>query len=109
MLLSGRQGIQTLCLQLACRVFNMHHLDMGEQYSKRNNGGQNDVDDATDAKIGNNSTTGVSKIGGLPLPHASLVLYSVIPLAVLTLSLWLAASLTQLVASFLSVVLCIPF
>ncbi|KAL3821942.1 hypothetical protein ACHAXA_004430 [Cyclostephanos tholiformis] len=104
-LLSGTREIRTLRFRLACRVFDMHRLDVGEQYSDGNDGGRHDADDAADAKIDNVAATGVGKIGGLPLPHAGPVLYGVIPSAVLASSLRLVASLTQLVASCLGVVL----
>ena len=34
-LVSGTQQIQTLRFHYACKVFDMHHLDVGEQYSKQ--------------------------------------------------------------------------
>ena len=107
-LLSGTQEIQTLRFHLACRVFDMHRLDVGGKYSDRSDGGGGggqEPDDPAGAKIGNECATGVGKIGGLPLPHAGPVLYGVIPSAVLASSLRLVASVTQLVASCLGVIL----
>ncbi|KAL7537447.1 hypothetical protein ACHAXR_007829 [Thalassiosira sp. AJA248-18] len=100
-LVSGTQQIQTMRFHFACKVFDMHRLDVGEQYSTlsvpkdRNN----------HLTKGNESATGVGKIGGLPLPHAGPALYGVIPPVVLASSLRLVASLTQLVARCLGVVL----
>lgn len=96
-LISGTQEIQSLRFHFACQVFDMHRLDVGELYSNSKDG---------EAKICNNEgATGVGKIGGLPLPHAGPVLYGVIPPVLLASSLRLVASLTQLVARCLGVVL----
>jgi len=112
-LVSGTKQIQTLRFHYACRVFDMHRLDVGGQYSKQfhnhsKGGGEEDGDggdtDATTIKNKENAT-GVGKIGNLPLPHAGPVLYGVIPPFVLASSLRLVASLTQLVARCLGVVL----
>ena len=102
-LISGTKEIQTLRFQFACQVFNMHRLDVGEQYSTiTEDGGET----AATTKVGNNEgATGVGKILGLPLPHAGPVLYGVIPAVVLASSLRLVASLTQLVARCLGVIL----
>ncbi|KAL7550602.1 hypothetical protein ACHAWF_013823 [Thalassiosira exigua] len=99
-LVSGTQQIQALRFHFACKVFDMHRLDVGEQYSK-----QVVSRDGVDSKKGNESPTGVGKIGGLPLPHAGPVLYGVIPPVVLSSSLRMVASLTQMVARCLGVVL----
>lgn len=102
-LISGTKEIQTLRFQFACQVFNMHRLDVGEQYSTTTEDGG---ETAASRKVGNNEgATGVGKILGLPLPHAGPVLYGVIPSAVLASSLRLVASLTQLVARCLGVIL----
>jgi len=101
-LVSGTQQIQALRFHYACKVFDMHRLDVGEQYSKQVTNPKES--DKSTAK-GNESATGVGKIGGLPLPHAGPVLYGVIPPFVLASSLRLVASLTQLVARCLGVVL----
>jgi hypothetical protein len=104
-LISGTKEIQTLRFQFACQVFNMHRLDVGEQYTTTTiteDGGEV----ATTTKIGNNEgASGVGKILGLPLPHAGPVLYGVIPAVVLASSLRLVALLTQLVARCLGVIL----
>jgi len=103
-LVSGTQQIQILRFRFACRVFDMHRLDVGERYSKR--GSTVAATNAGTSTKGNDScATGVGKIGGLPLPHAGLVLYGVIPSVVLASSLRLVASLTQMVARCLGVVL----
>jgi hypothetical protein len=105
---SGTQEIQMLRFRLACMVFDMHRLDVGDQYSDDDGddgGGAGRRDTDRDAKFGKECATGVGKIGGLPLPHAGPVLYGVIPPAVLASSLRLVASLTQLVARCLGVVL----
>lgn len=104
-LVSGTQQIQTLRFHFACKVFDMHRLDVGEQYYSSNQAAcaVSNKDDKT--KKSNESATGVGKIGGLPLPHAGPVLYGVIPPVVLASSLRLVASLTQLVARCLGVVL----
>jgi len=102
-LISGTKEIQTLRFQFACQVFNMHRLDVGEQYSTTTEDGG---ETAATTKVGNNEgATGVGKILGLPLPHAGPVLYGVIPAVVLASSLRLVASLTQLVARCLGVIL----
>ncbi|EJK70617.1 hypothetical protein THAOC_08008 [Thalassiosira oceanica] len=69
-------------------------LDIGEQYAKLGRDAMHNV-----------IASGVGKIGGLPLPHAGLALYGVIPQLVLSSSLRLVASLTQMVARCLGVVL----
>ena len=99
-LVSGTQQIQTLRFHFACKVFDMHRLDVGEKYTKQSGATKDD-----EAKKANESATGVGKIGGLPLPHAGPALYGVIPPLVLASSLRLVASLTQLVARCLGVVL----
>lgn len=91
-LVSGTKQIQTLRFHFACKVFDMHRVDVGEEY-------------ASGKKKNNESASGVGKIGGLPLPHAGMALYGVIPPLVLASSLRLVASLTQLVARCLGVVL----
>ena len=102
-LISGTKEIQTLRFQFACQVFNMHRLDVGEQYSTTTEDG---CETAATTKVGNNEgATGVGKILGLPLPHAGPVLYGVIPAVVLASSLRLVALLTQLVARCLGVIL----
>jgi len=103
---SGTREIRTLRFHLASRAFDMHRLDVGEDYNGDDGGGRKGHDDAAvSSKIGNEGATGVGRIGGLPLPHAGPVLYGVIPPAVLASSLRLVASLTQLVARCLGVVL----
>ena len=104
-LLSGTREIRTLRFHLASRVFDMHRLDVGEDYDGDDGGSRKGHDAAVSSKIGNEGATGVGRIGGLPLPHAGPVLYGVIPPAVLASSLRLVASLTQLVARCLGVVL----
>jgi len=90
----GRHQIQSLRFQFALRVFDMHRIDVGEEYSNENKG-----------NINKNNATGVGKIGGLPLPHAGPALYGVLPQGVLASSLRLVASLTNLVSRCLGVVL----
>lgn len=93
---SNTHEIQTLRFQLACKVFDMHRLDIGEQFTS----------DTTQQQPQHEKTaSGVGKISGLPLPHAGPVLYGVIPPEVLSSSLRLVASLTQLVSCCLGVVL----
>ena len=87
----GRHQIQSLRFQFALRVFDMHRLDVGEEYSK--------------GKLKKDNAAGVGKIGGLPLPHAGPALYGVLPQGVLASSLRLVASLTNLVSRCLGVVL----
>ena len=75
----------------ACQVFDMHRLDVGPHpppEQRRHEG-----------------ASGVGKIGGLPLPHAGPILYGVVPPGVLAEGLRQVASLTQLVARCLGVVL----
>ncbi|KAL9187881.1 hypothetical protein ACHAXT_006259 [Thalassiosira profunda] len=100
-LIAGSKHIQTLRFHFACRVFDMHRLDVGEQYTKRDES----KEDEEEAKKRDESATGVGKIGGLPLPHAGPALYGVIPPMILASSLRLVASLTQMVARCLGVVL----
>lgn len=95
-LVSGTQQIQTLRFQFACKVFDMHSLDVGEQYKDSS---------STPNNKNNESATGIGKIGNLPLPHAGPVLYGVIPRMILASSFRWVASLTQLVARCLGVVL----
>jgi hypothetical protein len=90
----GRHEIQSLRFQFALRVFDMHWIDVGEEYSNENKG-----------KMNKDNATGVGKIGGLPLPHAGPALYGVLPQGVLASSLRLVASLTNLVSRCLGVVL----
>lgn len=92
----GRHQIQTQRFQFALQVFDMHRIDVGEEYtSQRKGNGEKKM----------NLPTGVGKIGGLPLPHAGPALYGVLPQGVLASSLRLVASLTNLVARCLGVVL----
>lgn len=100
-LVSGMQQIKRERFRFACMVFDMHRLDVGEPYSKQV---KPKIGDGSKTK-GRESAIGVGKIGGLPLPHAGPVLYGVIPPYVLAASLRLVASLTQLVARCLGVVL----
>ncbi|KAL7426845.1 hypothetical protein ACHAXH_000749 [Discostella pseudostelligera] len=90
--------IQTLRFQLACKVFEMHRLDIRDQYTSNTTSQQQQPQHEK-------TTSGVGKISGLPLPHAGPVLYGVIPPEVLSSSLRLVASLTQLVSCCLGVVL----
>ena len=91
---SGMREIKSVRFRYACLVFDMHKLDVGEQYAKLDQDAKHNV-----------IASGVGKIGGLPLPHAGLALYGVIPQLVLSSSLRLVASLTQMVARCLGVVL----
>ncbi|KAL7469165.1 hypothetical protein ACHAXS_009435 [Conticribra weissflogii] len=103
-LVSGRQQIQSLRFQFALKVFDMHRIDVGEQYScdkKNNNGSEEKESKAKHTTV----ATGVGKISGLPLPHAGPALYGVLPPMVLASSLRLVASLTSLVARCLGVIL----
>jgi hypothetical protein len=115
-LLTGTREVRTLRFRLACRAFDMHRLDVGRPYSDEDDDddgddgddggpGRGGRDSAVPSNIGGDGATGVGRIGGLPLPHAGPVLYGVIPPAVLASSLRLVASLTQLVARCLGVVL----
>jgi hypothetical protein len=100
-LVSGTRQIQSLRFQYAVRVFDMHRIDVGEKYSNQSK------DESSTSKKSSNVTTasGVGKIGGLPLPNAGPALYGVLPPSVLASSLRLVASLTNLVARCLGVVL----
>ena len=92
-LLSGTKQIQTARFYFALRVFAMHRIDVGEEYetSRRNEAVS--------------TASGIGKIGGLPLPHAGPTLFTVLPPGMLASSLRLVASLTNLLASCLGVVL----
>ncbi len=90
----GRHQIQSLRFQFALRVFDMHRIDVGDEYTNGNKG-----------KMNKDNATGVGKIGGLPLPHAGPALYGVLPQGVLASSLRLVATLTNLVSRCLGVVL----
>ncbi len=90
----GRHQIQLLRFQFALRVFDMHRIDIGDEYTNGIKG-----------KINKDNATGVGKIGGLPLPHAGPALYGVLPQGVLASSLRLVATLTNLVSRCLGVVL----
>ena len=91
---SGMREIKSVRFRYACLVFEMHRLDVGEQYAKIEQDAKHNV-----------IPSGVGKIGGLPLPHAGLALYGVLPQLVLSSSLRLVASLSQMVARCLGVVL----
>ena len=90
----GRHQIQLLRFQFALRVFDMHRIDIGDEYT-----------DGVKSKVNKDNATGVGKIGGLPLPHAGPALYGVLPQGVLASSLRLVATLTNLVSRCLGVVL----
>eukprot|EP00986_Skeletonema_menzelii_P017376 scaffold19179_cov149-Skeletonema_menzelii.AAC.11 len=90
----GRHQIQSLRFQFALRIFDMHRIDVGDEYTSGNKG-----------KMNKDNATGVGKIGGLPLPHAGPALYGVLPQGVLASSLRLVATLTNLVSRCLGVVL----
>ena len=92
----GRHQIQSQRFQFALQVFDMHRIDVGEEYTNQRKGN-------SEKKM--NLPTGVGKIGGLPLPHAGPALYGVLPQGVLASSLRLVASLTNLVARCLGVFL----
>ena len=97
-LLSGTKQIQTTRFYFALRVFAMHRIDVGEEYST----GSNETSTRNNAMT---TASGIGKIGGLPLPHAGPALYGVLPPGMLASSLRLVASLTNLLASCLGVVL----
>lgn len=92
-LVSGTKQIQSTRFHFALRAFEMHRIEVGEEY--------------TNEATNRNGThaSGVGKIGGLPLPHAGPALYGVLPQGMLASSLRLVASLTNLLASCLGVVL----
>ncbi len=100
---SNAHEIQTLRFHMACKVFDMHRLDVGEKYTSNPTATNN----YTRHKQPEHEKTasGVGKISGLPLPHAGPILYGVIPPEVLSSSLRLVASLTHLVSCCLGVVL----
>ena len=105
-LVTGTKQIQTLRFQYACKVFDMHKIDVGEQYTNNyNKKNENKEHQHSSNNSSNLSATGVGKIGNLPLPHAGPVLYGVVPRMVLASSLRWLASLTQFVARCLGVVL----
>ena len=91
-LVSGTKQIQTIRFHFALRVFEMHRIDVGDEYTEATN-------------CNGSNASGVGKIGGLPLPHAGPALYGVLPPGMLASSLRLVASLTNLLASCLGVVL----
>ena len=103
-LISGTREIQSLRFQYALKVFDMHRIDVGEPYNSNSTGNNNN-----NSKSNNESkptATGVGgKISNLPLPHAGPALYGVLPPMVLASSLRLVASLTNLVARCLGVIL----
>ena len=104
-LVTGTKQIQTLRFQYACKVFDMHKIDVGEQYTNNHHKKNKNEEQQHSRNNSNLSATGVGKIGNLPLPHAGPVLYGVVPRMVLASSLRWVASLTQLVARCLGVVL----
>ena len=104
-LVTGTKQIQTLRFQYACKVFDMHKIDVGEQYTSNHHKKNKNKEQQHSSNNNNLSATGVGKIGNLPLPHAGPVLYGVVPRMVLASSLRWVASLTQLVARCLGVVL----
>lgn len=95
-LVSGTRQIQTTRFYFALRVFEMHRIDVGEEYSHLANNNETNR---------NATASGIGKICGLPLPHAGPALYGVLPPGMLASSLRLVASLTSLLASCLGVVL----
>eukprot|EP00956_Cyclotella_meneghiniana_P021879 scaffold40529_cov71-Cyclotella_meneghiniana.AAC.1 len=94
-LVSGTRQIQKTRFYFALRVFEMHRIDVGEEYSHLANNETNR----------NATASGIGKIGGLPLPHAGPALYGVLPPGMLASSLRLVACVTNLLASCLGVVL----
>jgi hypothetical protein len=102
-LYSNTHEIQSLRFHMACKVFDMHRLDVGEQFTS--NATSTSTATTTTPPQQEKTASGVGKISGLPLPHAGPVLYGVIPPEVLSSSLRLVASLTQLVSCCLGVVL----
>lgn len=97
-LASGTRQIQTTRFCFALRVFEMHRIDVGEEYSHLMSNKESTNRDSSNA-------SGIGKIGGLPLPHAGPALYGVLPPGMLASSLRLVASLTNLLARCLGVVL----
>jgi len=83
----------------------MHKIDVGEQYTINHHKKNKNEEQQHSSNNNNLSATGVGKIGNLPLPHAGPVLYGVVPRMVLASSLRWVASLTQLIARCLGVVL----
>ena len=99
-LVSGTRQIRQLRFHFALHVFEMHRIDVGEEYSNLTA-----KKESADRSISVSAASGVGKIGGLPLPHAGPALYGVLPQGMLASSLRLVASLTNLVARCLGVVL----
>jgi hypothetical protein len=97
-LASGTRQIQTTRFCFALRVFEMHRIDVGEEYSHLMCNKEYLNRDVSNA-------SGVGKVCGLPLPHAGPALYGVLPPGMLASSLRLVASLTNILASCLGVVL----
>jgi hypothetical protein len=91
-LVSSTRQIRQLRFHFALHVFEMHRIDVGEEYSNLMA-----KKESADRSISVSAASGVGKIGGLPLPHAGPALYGVLPQGMLASSLRLVASLTNLV------------
>lgn len=96
----GRQQVRLLRFEWAKRAFLMHRLDVTIPPDPVDNSGSN-KSTTNRPKI----AKGIGKIGGLPLPHAGAELYGVLPPQELESVLRLVASVTNLVASCLGIVL----
>jgi len=121
------QEVKQKRFHLALQAFEMHRMDVGTEYNNltlddflkydNSNNNDNSNDTATckndnqmlelsqfQRRIRDKVISGIGKIGGLPLPHRG-ALYNYLRSDVLTSSLRLVASLTQLLARCLGILL----
>jgi len=121
------QEVKQKRFHLALQAFEMHRMDVGTEYknlmlndfirydNNNNYNNNNDTDTSKNDKqiaeltqfqrrIRDKVISGIGKIGGLPLPHRG-ALYNYLKSDVLTSSLRLVASLTQLLARCLGILL----
>lgn len=119
--------------QLALKIFEMHRMDVGEMYNnldydellslstepslinelKRNNDNKSGHKNTAEApsevrfkrRVYNKQPNGIGKVCGMPIPHAGQELFGVLPPDLLTSSLRLVATMTNLLARCLGIVL----
>jgi len=111
------QEVKKKRFHLALQAFEMHRMDVGTEYNnltlsdflqhtedRTQNEGNILYTSQFKRRIREKVISGIGKIGGLPLPHRG-ALYKVLRSDVLTSSLRLVASLTQLLARCLGILL----
>ena len=101
--------VKVLRFQLAVRALQMHRLDVEQPESHNHNNGahsnNNNIPSLRNQPHRQQRARGIGKIGGLPLPHAGMELYGVLPPRELQSALRLVASVTSTVSRCLGIVL----